>query len=130
MMAHIFNFKIYYEDTDMGGIVYYANYFKFIERARSNLVAGIGIDQLELRTTGVTFVVQNVSAEYLEPARMNDNLRVETTVLGGSPVRWILQQDIWHKQELIFKAKVTIVLVGSKGKPIRLLAKLRRLALQ
>ena len=129
-MAHIFNFKIYYEDTDMGGIVYYANYFKFIERARSNLVAGIGIDQLELRTTGVTFVVQNVSAEYLEPARMDDNLRVETTVLGGSPVRWILQQDIWRKQELIFKAKVTIVLVGSKGKPIRLLAKLRRPTLQ
>ncbi|MDT2033517.1 MAG: YbgC/FadM family acyl-CoA thioesterase [Planktomarina sp.] len=129
-MAHIFNFKIYYEDTDMGGIVYYANYFKFIERARSNLVAGIGIDQLELRTTGVTFVVQNVSAEYLEPARMDDNLRVETTVLGGSPVRWILQQDIWRKQELIFKAKVTIVLVGSNGKPIRLLAKLRRPTLQ
>lgn len=129
-MAHIFNFKIYYEDTDMGGIVYYANYFKFIERARSNLVAGIGIDQLELRTTGVTFVVQNVSAEYLEPARMDDNLRVETTVLGGSPVRWILQQDIWRKQKLIFKAKVTIVLVGSNGKPIRLLAKLRRPTLQ
>ncbi|CAI8231703.1 Acyl-CoA thioester hydrolase YbgC [marine metagenome] len=114
----------------MGGIVYYANYFKFIERARSNLVAGIGIDQLELRTTGVTFVVQNVSAEYLEPARMDDNLRVETTVLDGSPVRWILQQDIWRKQELIFKAKVTIVLVGSNGKPIRLLAKLRRPTLQ
>ena len=129
-MAHIFNFKIYYEDTDMGGIVYYANYFKFIERARSNLVAGIGIDQLELRTTGVTFVVQNVSAEYLEPARMDDILRVETTVLDGSPVRWILQQDIWREQELIFKAKVTIVLVGSNGKPIRLLAKLRRPTLQ
>jgi acyl-CoA thioester hydrolase len=129
-MAHIFNFKIYYEDTDMGGIVYYANYFKFIERARSNLVAGIGIDQLELRTTGVTFVVQNVSAEYLEPARVDDNLRVETKVLDGSPVRWILQQDIWRKQKLIFKAKVTIVLVGGKGKPIRLLAKLRRPTLQ
>ena len=64
-MSHRFNFKIYYEDTDMGGIVYYANYFKFIERARSNLVASLGIDQLELRSSGIIFVVRNVSAEYL-----------------------------------------------------------------
>ena len=71
-MPHIFNFKIYYEDTDMGGIVYYANYFKFIERARSNLVASLGIDQLELRLSGAIFVVRNVSAEYLSPARMDD----------------------------------------------------------
>ena len=129
-MSHRFNFKIYYEDTDMGGIVYYANYFKFIERARSNLVASLGIDQLELRSSGIIFVVRNVSAEYLSPARIDDNLRVQTEVLDGSPVRWILQQDIWRKQELIFTAKVTIVLMGSNGKPIRLPAKLRRITAQ
>ena len=129
-MPHIFNFKIYYEDTDMGGIVYYANYFKFIERARSNLVASLGIDQLELRLSGAIFVVRNVSAEYLSPARMDDNLRVQTEVLDGSPVRWILQQDIWGKKDLLFRAKVTIVLIERNGKPIRLPAKLRRMTAQ
>ena len=129
-MPHIFNFKIYIEDTDMGGIVYYANYFKFIERARSNLVASLGIDQLELRLSGTIFVVRNVSAEYLSPARMDDNLRVQTEVLDGSPVRWILQQDIWDEKDLLFRAKVTIVLIDSNGKPIRLPAKLRRMTAQ
>ena len=129
-MPHIFNFKIYIEDTDMGGIVYYANYFKFIERARSNLVASLGIDQLELRSSGAIFVVRNVSAEYLSPARMDDNLRVQTEVLDGSPVRWILQQDIWDEKDLLFRAKVTIVLIDSNGKPIRLPAKLRRMTTQ
>ena len=129
-MPHIFNFRIYYEDTDMGGIVYYANYFKFIERARSNLVASLGIDQLELRLSGAIFVVRNVSAEYLSPARMDDNLRVQTEVLDGSPVRWILQQDIWDEKDLLFRAKVTIVLIDSNGKPIRLPAKLRRMTAQ
>lgn len=129
-MPHIFNFKIYYEDTDMGGIVYYANYFKFIERARSNLVASLGIDQLELRLSGAIFVVRNVSAEYLSPARMDDNLRVQTEVLDGSPVRWILKQDIWGEKDLLFRAKVTIVLIDSNGKPIRLPAKLRRMTAQ
>ena len=129
-MPHIFNFKIYIEDTDMGGIVYYANYFKFIERARSNLVASLGIDQLELRSSGAIFVVRNVSAEYLSPARMDDNLRVQTEVLDGSPVRWILQQDIWDEKDLLFRAKVTIVLIDSNGKPIRLPAKLRRMTAQ
>ncbi len=129
-MPHIFNFKIYIEDTDMGGIVYYANYFKFIERARSNLVASLGIDQLELRLSGAIFVVRNVSAEYLSPARMDDNLRVQTEVLDGSPVRWILQQDIWDEKDLLFRAKVTIVLIDSNGKPIRLPAKLRRMTAQ
>ena len=129
-MPHIFNFKIYIEDTDIGGIVYYANYFKFIERARSNLVASLGIDQLELRLSGAIFVVRNVSAEYLSPARMDDNLRVQTEVLDGSPVRWILQQDIWGEKDLLFRAKVTIVLIDSNGKPIRLPAKLRRMTAQ
>ena len=114
----------------MGGIVYYANYFKFIERARSNLVASLGIDQLELRSSGIIFVVRNVSAEYLSPARIDDNLRVQTEVLDGSPVRWILQQDIWSERELLFRATVTIVLIGSNGKPIRLPAKLRRITSQ
>ena len=114
----------------MGGIVYYANYLKFIERARSNLIASLGIDQLELRSSGMIFVVQNVYAEYVSPARMDDNLCVQTDVLDGSQVRWILQQDIWSERELLFRATVTIVLTGSNGKPIRLPAKLRRITAQ
>ena len=127
-MPHIFNFEIYYEDTDMGGIVYYANYLKFIERARSNLVNVLGIDQLGLSLDGAVFVVRDLSAEFLAPARMGDKLRVETDVLSGSHVRLILQQNVWRKTHLIFRSKVTIVSISSDGKPKKLPAKIRQIS--
>ena len=72
-MVHVFPIRVYYEDTDMGGIVYYANYLKFIERARSDWVRSLGIDQNAMREDeGVVFVVRRVEADYLSSAKFDD----------------------------------------------------------
>ena len=68
-MTHRFPIRVYYEDTDMAGIVYYANYLKFIERARSEWVRELGIDQVQMKAEGVVFAVRRVEADYLAPAR-------------------------------------------------------------
>ena len=67
-MTHIFPIRVYYEDTDMAGIVYYANYLRYIERARSDWVRGIGIDQLAMKDAGLVFAVRRVEADYLLPS--------------------------------------------------------------
>ncbi len=72
MKSHVFPIRVFYEDTDMGGIVYYANYLKFIERARSDWVRSIGIDQNALREAGVIFAVRSVEADWFAPARFDD----------------------------------------------------------
>ena len=84
-MSHRFELTVYYEDTDMGGIVYYANYLKFIERARSTWVAQLGVDQLALQASGMVFAVRSIQAEYLAPARLGDQLEVVSS--EGHPLR-------------------------------------------
>ena len=125
-MTHEFPVTVYYEDTDMGGVVYYANYLKFIERARSTWVAEMGVDQLAMKRDGIVFVVRRVTADYLAPARLGDTLIVRTTVAGATPARWILRQDVVLKDAVIFSAEVTIVAMNAAGKPTRLPAELRR----
>lgn len=124
-MSHLFNLRVYYEDTDMAGIVYYANYLKFIERARSDWVREVGIDQLAMKADGVTFAVRRVEADYLAPAYFDDMLEVRTTFDGVTPARMIMGQTVWRDQVCLFRASVTIVCIGAGGKPARLPAKLR-----
>ncbi len=78
--SHEFRLRVYYEDTDLAGIVYYANYLRFIERARSEAVASVGIDQSVLRDEGIVFAVRAVSAEYLASATLGNDLLVENAV--------------------------------------------------
>ena len=126
-MSHRFDLKVYYEDTDMGGIVYYANYLKFIERARSTWVAELGIDQLALQAEGVAFVVRDISAHYLVPARMGDSLQVISRVIATTAARWVLEQVVERDGVVVFTAEVTIVAVANTGAPRRLPAELRRI---
>ena len=86
-MSHRFELTVYYEDTDMGGIVYYANYLKFIERARSTWVAQLGVDQLALQASGMVFAVRSIQAEYLAPARLGDQLEVVSQRRSSTPAR-------------------------------------------
>jgi len=125
-MSHVFPVTVYYEDTDMGGIVYYANYLKFIERARSTMVAEMGIDQLAMKEEGVVFAVRRVEADYLAPAQLGDALDVRTSVEGATPARWTLRQEIWRGKDMLFEALVVIVAIGPAGAPVRLPAELRR----
>ena len=125
-MRHRFEVTVYYEDTDMGGIVYYANYLKFIERARSTWVAQLGVDQLALQARGVVFAVRSVQADYLAPARLGDQLEVVSQHKSSTPARGVLHQEVQRAGQVLFTAQVTIVALSAAGKPTRLPAELRR----
>jgi acyl-CoA thioester hydrolase len=121
MMTHNISVRVYYEDTDLAGIVYYANYLKFIERARTEWVRDLGVDQGALKAeTGTVFAVRRVEADYLIAAKFDDVLTVRTELvkLGGASL--IVQQDVLRGDELLFTAKVTIVAIGPEGKAVRL----------
>lgn len=122
---HRFRLRVYYEDTDMAGIVYHANYLRYIERARSDWVRDMGIDQLAMKAEGVVFAVRRVEAEYLRPARFDDTLDVETTLMHMTPARMVMRQKVLRDDDLLFTADVTIACLGAGGKPTRLPAELR-----
>lgn len=126
-MGHAFPVRVYYEDTDMGGIVYYANYLRYIERARSDWVRSLGIDQNALREEeGVVFAVRRVEADYLRPARFDDMLMVQTAVKTVTAARLVLSQEVLRGPEMLFAAEVTVVCIGAGGAPARLPANIRR----
>ncbi|MCR9109377.1 tol-pal system-associated acyl-CoA thioesterase [Marivita sp. XM-24bin2] len=126
-MVHELPVRVYYEDTDMGGIVYYANYLRYIERARSDWVRSLGVDQNLMREDdGVVFVVRRVEADYLKPAKFDDELLVRTVVKAVTGVRLIMSQEVVRGDDLLFQAEVTVVCIGEGGAPARLPANIRR----
>ncbi len=125
-MAHSFALRVYYEDTDLAGIVYYANYLKFIERARSDWVRGLGIDQTRLRAEqGIVFAVRRVEADYLRPAKFDDDLTVTTELLQIGGARIELRQEVMRGDERLFTALVVLVCLHDSGHPARVPADLR-----
>lgn len=125
---HRFELRVYYEDTDLAGIVYYANYLKFIERGRSEWVRSLGVDQVRLRQeAGIVFAVRRVEADYLRPAVFDDVLSVETRLiaLGGSRIE--LEQNVLRDDICLFAAKVTLVCLSGTGRAVRLPADIRAL---
>ena len=117
---HRFQLRVYYEDTDLAGIVYYANYLKFIERARSEWVRARGIDQRQLRAeTGIVFAVRRVEADYLKPALFDDLLTVETVPVERTGARLVLKQAVKRGEDLLFSAIVTLVALDALGRPTR-----------
>ncbi|WP_341367099.1 tol-pal system-associated acyl-CoA thioesterase [Yoonia sp. BS5-3] len=125
-MIHQFPIRVYYEDTDLAGIVYYANYLKFIERARSEWVREMGIDQVQMKAEGLVFAVRRVEADYLIPAKFDDELLVETAMEEGSGVRLVVRQDVKRGPDLLFSAIVTIICMNETGSVMRLPAAIRR----
>ena len=127
-MTHTFPLRVYYEDTDLAGVVYYANYLKFIERARTEWVRGLGVDQGKLKSdTGVVFVVRRVEADYLAPARFDDELIVRTEIQSVGGARLVLKQDVTRAADTLFSALVTLAALTATGHPTRLPAEFRRL---
>ena len=125
-MSHKFPVHVYYEDTDLAGIVYYANYLKFIERARTEWVRGMGIDQTALkRDDGIVFAVRRLEADYLNSAVFDDDLIVETSTVQVTGARIVLQQDVTREGEVVFTSQVTLVALSDTGQPVRLPANLR-----
>ncbi len=127
-MGHKFAIRVYYEDTDMGGIVYHANYLKYIERARSDWVKTLGIDQNAMRENeGLIFAVRRVEADYLAPAIFDDELVVSTQTQSVSGARLIMDQKLYRGAELLVSALVTIVCINEAGQPARLPANIRHM---
>lgn len=119
--THRFDLRVYYEDTDLAGIVYYANYLKFIERGRSEYLRALGVDQRVLKSeTGLVFAVRRVEADYLSPAHFDDHLCVTTAVHDLSGARIVLQQAVERDTVVLFSSMVTIVCLGASGRPARL----------
>ncbi len=128
-MDHRFSVRVYYEDTDMGGIVYHANFLKFIERARSDWVAQMGIDQLAMRDEdGIVFAVRRVDAEFIKPARYGEDLDIRTGLASVSGARMVMNQEVFRGQERLFAAEVTAVCMTLAGRPTRLPDAIRDLA--
>jgi acyl-CoA thioester hydrolase len=118
--------RVYYEDTDLAGIVYYANYLKFIERARSEWVRGLGIDQALLRAKqGIVFAVRRVEADYLRPAVFDDVLSVQTVLADHSGARLVLDQAVLRGEQTLFTARVTLVCLTAAGTATRFPTALR-----
>lgn len=113
-MGHRINYRIYYEDTDAGDVVYYANYLKFAERARTEWLRELGYNQSNLE---VLFVVRKVEAEYLHPARLDDVITVETSLQNISRASITLSQDVYREEKIL--ARMSIVLVCVSRKEIR-----------
>jgi acyl-CoA thioester hydrolase len=126
-MPHSLSLRVYYEDTDLAGIVYYANYLKFIERGRSEWVRALGIDQGALRRDAdIVFAVRHLEADYLRPAVFDDWLTVTTSVLPVTGMRIVLDQAVLRDGVILFSARVTLVPMGADGRAARLPAELRQ----
>ena len=130
MAGHIYKTKVYYEDTDAGGIVYYARYLHFIERARTEMIYDhLKLNHKQLREKfNAVFVVRECNIKYLKPANFEDNLEVKTRVIKKSPVRLNLLQEVFNNNEIIVTAQVELAVIDSNGSigklPIDLLEKI------
>ena len=126
-MTHRMTVRVYYEDTDLAGIVYYANYLKFIERGRSEWVRDLGIDQGRLKAeTGLVFAVRHIEADFLSPARFDDVLDVETEPVRVGGARIVVAQRVRRGAELLFEATVTLAILTETGRAGRLPAEYRQ----
>ena len=117
---HHFALTVYFEDTDAYGIVYYANYLKFMERARSDFIRAVGVNQAaELRSSGSAYAVVEVDIKYRKPARLSDDLLVISTVDQVRASSVLIHQRVMRREEQLTDARVTAAFLDGQGKPRR-----------
>ena len=114
----IYKLKVYYEDTDAGGVVYYANYLKFLERARTEALLSVGLSNIKIREEfGLIIVVKSCNIEYKKPAFLEDKLIINSDVILMKKASLHMNQIIKRNNELISEANVHLVFINKKGKP-------------
>jgi acyl-CoA thioester hydrolase len=133
--AHHFALTVYFEDTDAYGIVYYANYLRFMERARSDMIRAAGVDQMaELRASGSAYAVVEVDIRYRKPGRLGDDLQVVSTVNQVRASSVHIHQRVMRGPELLTDARVTAAFLDGDARPQRQpkdwVEKFKRIALQ
>ena len=115
------NLKVYYEDTDAGGIVYYANYLKFLERARTEALVTLGFNNKKIKEDfGSLIIVKSCNIEYQKPAHLEDQLNIRSFVKSITKTSFFMNQFISRGEDKIVEAKVHLVFVNSEGKPMRI----------
>ena len=120
-MIFKFKTKVYYEDTDSGGVVYYAKYLKFIERARTNLIQELGYSlKLLSEKYDCHFVVKNIVCNYIQSAKLEDDLSIQTKFLEIKKASFKLEQIIYKEDKAIFESEVIMVNINSIGKPLKI----------
>lgn len=125
-MTHRLEVRVYYEDTDAGGVVYHASYLRFAERARTELLRAAGLDHRTLlEGAGGQLVVRRLEADFLAPARLDELLSVETRPLAATGARVLFEQAIRSGETLLVRLAVEIAFVGRDGRPRRLPEALR-----
>jgi len=121
IFKHDNNIRVYYEDTDAGGLVYHANYLKFAERSRTEMLRKIKIEQLKLKNEhNIHFVVKTLYIEFFKSAILDDLLKIKSVILKITAAKIIMEQTIYNKTTLIAKIDVILGSVNIKGKPSRL----------
>ena len=118
-MSQFISARVYYEDTDAGGVVYYANYLKYLERGRTEFLRALGFEQRQLAgETGLAFAVRSLTVEYLKPARLDDELRIETAVEEVGRAQVTFAQSIRRGEETLLTARVRVACIDlAKGRP-------------
>lgn len=125
---HTFPIRVYFEDTDTGGIVYYANYLKFAERGRTELLRHLGISHADMiKNQGVMFVIRSCLLNCLAPARLDDVLEVRTYFKKLTYAKLEVSQTIVREDQLIATLEVVLACINALGKPIKIDNHLRRL---
>ena len=113
--------KVYYEDTDAGGVVYYANYLKFLERARSEALLEVGLSNLKIKKDyGALIVVKSCNIDFNKSAHLEDKLRINSFVTSFTKTSFIMSQSIYRNKDIIVKSKVHLVFINEKSKPIKI----------
>jgi len=112
--------KVYYEDTDAGGIVYYANYLKYLERARTEALASIGLSNLQIKQKfGALIIIKSCNIEYKKSAHLEDELKIRSFIKSITKTSFIMNQFITKNQEAIVDAQVHLVFVNENSKPVK-----------
>ena len=113
--------KVYYEDTDSGGVVYYSNYLKFLERARTEMINSFGLSNKKLLEEHKTLViVRSCNIDYLSPSKLEDTLQIYSSIESFNKASFVIIQNIKKDDNLIVKAKLKLVTVNQEGKPTKI----------
>ncbi len=118
-MSHSMKIKVYYEDTDAGGVVYHASYLRFMERGRTEMLLDMGIDLAQLHNENRIFIVTRVDIKYRSPARLGDTVEIKTEPGWCKRASAMLRQQCLRGETLLAEAEIIVAMIGPKGKPIR-----------
>ncbi len=131
MKKHSCEYRVYYEDTDAGGIMYHGRYINWCERARGEYIRDLGLNFTDLyEKDGLMFVVRHLEVDYFKPAKLDQLLRIESSLKEMKNSSFIMNQSIFCQDSMLFSMTVTIVGVDSVGKPVRMPEHIRNIILK